>query len=67
MALTPGLARSEDSAMNQFDFPVSRRSFLKKSTAAAAVASLPAWFSAESRGYAASPNPALPMTGRALR
>jgi predicted dehydrogenase len=57
IALTPSLARSELPLMSQLDFPVSRRNFLKKSTAAAAVVSLPAWFSAETRSYAAAPKP----------
>jgi predicted dehydrogenase len=43
--------------MSQSESPFSRRHFIKKSSALAASAAIPAWFLDETRSYAASPTP----------
>jgi predicted dehydrogenase len=43
--------------MSEFDFPLSRRQFLRRSTAAATALAVPAWALEESRSYAAAARP----------
>jgi predicted dehydrogenase len=55
--LTAEESDDEIAAMNQSEFSLSRRHFIKRSTAVAAAASLPGWFLEDGRSYAAAVRP----------